>query len=166
MLVVAIQDIDLTDDQEALIEAIRKEFRPKIEQGSKELKALATEEVTRIRDVLTPEQRPKVQAILEERKEAKVEGLAETIASLKELDLTDAELAKIADIRHEYRPKMDEAVKQLSSVLSDTQKKAREEAINADKTRKQVLAASKPDERATEEEDQEHRQGIKGPRWQ
>ncbi len=97
--------------------------------------------MTRIRDVLTPEQRPKVQAILEERKEAKVEGLAETIASLKELDLTDAELAKIADIRNEYRPKMDEAVKQLSSVLSDTQKKAREEAINADKTRKEVLQA-------------------------
>ena len=70
-----------------------------------------------------------------------MEGLAETIASLKELDLTDAELAKLADIRNEYRPKMDEAVKQLSSVLSDTQKKAREEAINADKTRKEVLGA-------------------------
>ena len=84
------------------IAAIRKEYKPKIEAGSKELKTLVKEEVDQIRNVLSPEQLPKVKAILEERKEAKEESLAQSIASLKDLDLTEAEVAKIGEIRNEY----------------------------------------------------------------
>ena len=69
----------------------------------------------------------------------KVESLAHTIAGLKELDLTEAELAKIREIRKEYRPRMEEAVKQLEGLLTDAQKKAREEAIEADKPRREIL---------------------------
>src|SRR4029077_5824450 len=68
VLVVSIQDIDLSDEQEAQIAAIRKEFRHKIGESAKELKSLVKEEVDGIRNVFTPEQRPKVQAIIEERK--------------------------------------------------------------------------------------------------
>ena len=121
------------------IAAIRKEYRPKIEAGAKELKTLVKEEVDQIRNILSPEQLPKVKAIMEERKEAKEESLAHNIASLKELDLTEAELAKIGEIRNEYRAKFEGAVKQLGGLLSDTQKTAREEAIKADKSRREIL---------------------------
>jgi Spy/CpxP family protein refolding chaperone len=141
VLVVSIQDIDLSDEQEAQIAAIRKEFRPKIEESAKELKTLVKEEVDGIRNVFTPEQRPKVQAIIEERKDFREESLAHKIAGLKELDLTEAEVAKLAEIRKEYRPKIDAAVKQLESLLTDAQKEARKEAIKDDKPRRDVLKA-------------------------
>ena len=89
VLVVSIQDIDLSDEQEAEIAAIRKEYRPKIEESAKELKSLVKEEVEGIRNVFTPEQRPKIQAIIEERKDFREESLAHKIAGLKELDLTE-----------------------------------------------------------------------------
>jgi Spy/CpxP family protein refolding chaperone len=139
VLVVSIQDIDLTDKQEAEIGAIRKEYRPKIEESAKELKTLVKEEVDGIRNVFTPEQRPKIQAIIDERKDFREESLAHKIAGLKELDLTEAELAKIAEIRKEYRPKIDAAVTQLESLLTDAQKEARKEAIKDDKPRREVL---------------------------
>jgi len=139
VLVVSIQDIDLSDEQEAEIAAIRKEYRPKIEESAKELKSLVKEEVDGIRNVFTPEQRPKIQAIIEERKDFREESLAHKIAGLKELDLTETELAKIAEIRKEYRPKIDAAVKQLESLLTDAQKEARKEAIKDDKPRREVL---------------------------
>ena len=139
VLVVSIQDIDLSDEQEAEIAAIRKEYRPKIEESAKELKSLVKEEVEGIRNVFTPEQRPKIQAIIEERKDFREESLAHKIAGLKELDLTETELAKIAEIRKEYRPKIDEAAKQLERLLTDTQKEARKEAIKDDKPRREVL---------------------------
>ena len=141
VLVVSIQDIDLSDEQEAEIAAIRKEYRPKIEESAKELKSLVKEEVEGIRNVFTPEQRPKIQAIIEERKDFREESLAHKIAGLKELDLTETELAKIAEIRKEYRPKIDAAVKQLESLLTDSQKQARKEAIKDDKPRREVLKA-------------------------
>ena len=67
------------------------------------MKTLVKEEVDQIRNVLSPEQLPKVKAILEERKEAKEESLAQSIASLKDLDLTEAEVAKIGEIKNEDR---------------------------------------------------------------
>jgi Spy/CpxP family protein refolding chaperone len=140
-LVVAIQDIDLTDKEEAQIAAIRKEYRETNEDGAKELKQLAADEVYRIRALFTLEQLPKIRTIITERREFKEESLAHSLAGLKDLDLTEAELAKIAEIRKEYRPKMDEAVKQLETVLTDAQKNARREAIKAGKTRREVLEA-------------------------
>ena len=141
MLVVSIQDIELTEEQEAQIEAIRKEFGTKIKDEAKELKTLTTAQMDRIRNVFTPEQRAKIQDIIAERREFKEESLAHAIANLKELDLTEAELAKIQEIRKEYRPKMDAAIKQLEGLLTDEQEKAREEALKADKTRREVLQA-------------------------
>jgi Spy/CpxP family protein refolding chaperone len=141
MLVVSVQDIELTDEQEARIAAIRKEYGDKIKGDAKELKTLAAQQVDRIRNVFTPEQRSKIQDIIAQQKEFKEESLAHAIANLKELDLTEAELAKIREIRNAYRPKMDEAIKQLDGLLTEDQKKAREAALKAGKTRREVLQA-------------------------
>src|SRR5262245_5359016 len=69
VMVVRIQDLHLTDEQEAKIADIRKECRPKVQEAAKELGALVKEEVEKIRDVLTAEQKEKIQALKEEREE-------------------------------------------------------------------------------------------------
>jgi Spy/CpxP family protein refolding chaperone len=139
--VITIKDVELTDEQEARIAAIRKEYGTKIKDEAEELKKLATEELDKIRNTFTPEQRTKVREFIAEQKEFKVESLAHTLANLEKLDLTQAELEKIAEIRKEYRPKIEERLKQLDGLLSDDQKKAREEALKANKPRREILQA-------------------------
>jgi Spy/CpxP family protein refolding chaperone len=136
-----IQDLNLTDEQETKIADIRKESRPKIQEAAKELAGVGKEEMEKIHGVLTPDQRQKLQALREERKEHRAAGLAERIAHLRELDLTDAEMAQIADIRKECRPKIVKAMEGLRGILTDEQKKAREEGLKADKPRREVLAS-------------------------
>jgi Spy/CpxP family protein refolding chaperone len=140
-LVITIQDIQLTDDQEAKIDAIRKEYRPQNEENAKELKNFVKEEVDQIQSALTPEQKAKIRTIVEERRDFKEESLAQRLAGLKELDLTEAELAKVAEVRDEYRPRLEETVKQLGGLLTDAQKQSRKEAIEAGKPRREVLQA-------------------------
>jgi Spy/CpxP family protein refolding chaperone len=138
-----IQDLNLTDEQEAKIAGIRKEFAPKVQEAAKELGGIVKEEVEKVRAVLTPEQKKALEAAKEERKEHRAEGLAQKIAHLEELDLTDAEITKIEDIRKAFRPKLEKAMQQLGSILSDEQKKAREDALKSGKKRKEVLEALK-----------------------
>jgi Spy/CpxP family protein refolding chaperone len=141
VLVEKIQDLQLTDAQEAKIADIRKECRPKVQEAARELGALGKEEVVKVRDILTEEQKQKLQELREERKEHRERCVAHTIASLKEMDLTDAEMTKIGDIRKEYRPRIEKVLKELVGLLTDEQKKAREEALNAGKNHREVLAA-------------------------
>jgi Spy/CpxP family protein refolding chaperone len=136
-----IQDLNMTDEQESKIGDIRKEYGPKVQEAGKKLAALVKEEVEKIRAVLTPEQKEKVQAFRAERKGRRAEGLAQRIARLREVDLTDGEMAQIAAIRKEYRPKIQKAMQELGSILTDEQKKARAEALKAGKKRREVLAA-------------------------
>ncbi len=143
ILVVRIQDLNLTDDQEAKIADIRKEYRPKVQEAAKGLAAVAKEEVEKVRGVLTPEQKRKLDEAKEERKERRAEGLAQRIAHLEQLDLTEGEVAKIEEIRKEYRPKIEKTMKELHGLLSDDQKKAREEALQAGKKRREVLESLK-----------------------
>ena len=136
-----IQDLNLTDDQEAKIADIRKEYKPKVQEAVKELVTVVKEEVAKISDLLTDEQKKKLKEAKEERKEQRLEGLSARIAHLKELDLTEAEVTKIQDIRKEYRPKIAKAMKQLEGLLSDDQKKAREQGLKDGKKRKEILAS-------------------------
>jgi len=136
-----IQDLNLTDEQEAKIAGIRKECGPKIQEAGKDLAAIVKEEEDKVREVLTAEQKEKLQALKEERKEHRLEGLAARIAHLKDLDLTDDEIAKIQEIRKEYRPKVVKAMEALKGILSDEQKKARVDALKAGKKRREVLEA-------------------------
>src|SRR5262249_3311307 len=91
ILVERIQDLSLSDAQEAKIAEIRKDCEPKVKDAAKELAGLVKEEEQKLGEVLTAEQKQKIQALKEERKDYRSECLAHTVAHLKELDLTDAE---------------------------------------------------------------------------
>jgi Spy/CpxP family protein refolding chaperone len=136
-----IQDLNLTDAQEAKIADIRNEYRPKVQEAAKDLVTLVKDEVEKARAVLTPEQRTKLEAFKEERQERRAEGLAERIAHLQELDLTDAEMAQFAEIRKECRPKIEKALEGLRGLLTDDQRKAREEGLRAGKKRREIIAS-------------------------
>src|SRR5262249_39218 len=137
------QDLNLTDAQEANIADIRKEYRPKVQEAAKNLSTLVKEEVEKVEAVLTPEQKRKLAEFKEERKELRAERLAEAMAHLEELELTDAEVAKITEIRKECHPKIEKAMQGLEGLLTDDQKKARLEALEAGKNRKEVIASLK-----------------------
>jgi len=137
------QDMHLSDEQESKITEVRKTYRPKVTEAKKELASLIKEEVDKIRDVLTPEQKTKLAATKEERREHREESLAEGIAHLEDLDLTEAEMAKIGEIRKDYRPKFTKAMEGLKGVLSDEQRKMREEALKAGKNRKEIIMSLK-----------------------
>jgi Spy/CpxP family protein refolding chaperone len=138
-----IQDLNLTDAQEAKITNIVNEHRPKVQAAAKELHALVKEEMDKIRALLTPEQKQKLQAMKEERSEHRVEGLAQAHAHLNELDLTEAEMAKIEQIRKQYRPKIETAMKELDGILTDQQRKIREEGLKSGEKRGAMLASLK-----------------------
>jgi Spy/CpxP family protein refolding chaperone len=136
-----IVDLNLTDEQEAKIAEIRKESRPKVEEAAKELSGLVKEEVEKVRGILTPEQRQKVQAMRDIHRENRAAGVAQKIAHLDELDLTDNEMAQIAEIRKEFRPRIIQALQGMKGVLTDAQQKEREEALKAGKSRREVHSA-------------------------
>lgn len=137
------QDLHLTDAQEAKIAEIRKECGAKVQETAKELAGIVKEEVEKVHAVLTPEQKEKLQTLKEERKEHRHDGLAARVAHLKDLDLTDAELTQIAEIRKEFRPKIEKAMEGLRGVLSDEQRKARAEGLKEGKRRREVLESLK-----------------------
>src|SRR5262249_28154598 len=62
-----VQDLSLTDDQEAKIKNIRSEYKPKVAEAAKELASQIKDEVEQIRGVLTDEQKEKLQAFRDER---------------------------------------------------------------------------------------------------
>jgi Spy/CpxP family protein refolding chaperone len=141
ILIERIQDLKLTDEQEAKIADIRNECRPKVQEAAKEVRTLIHEEVAKLDAVLTPEQKEKLKAYKEERKELRAEHLAEFMAHVEELHLTDAEVAKLAEIRAEYHPKIVKALESLKGILTEQQRTAREEGLKAGKKRKEVLAS-------------------------
>src|SRR5262245_54418218 len=138
-----LQDLNLTDEQEAKIAEIRKDYAPKVQDATKELAAVVKEEVEKIQGLLTPEQKTKLEAAKEERKERRMECLAAKIAHLGDFDLTEAEISKLQEIRKDNKPKIEAALKQFQGLLSDEQKKAREEALTAGQKRREVLQSLK-----------------------
>jgi Spy/CpxP family protein refolding chaperone len=136
-----IRELHLTDAQETKITDIRKEYRPKVQEAAKDLAAVVKEEEVKVLGILTPEQKTKLRESREELKEMKAESLAEEIAHLGEMQLTDAEIAQIADIRKEFRPKIEGAVNELEGLLTDDQKKARQAALGSGKRGQEVQEA-------------------------
>jgi Spy/CpxP family protein refolding chaperone len=141
VLIEHIQDLNLTDEQEAKITDIRKAYQPKVQVAAKELAAAVKEEVEKARSVLTDLQKSQLMAMKEERKEMRAERLAERIVHIDELDLTDGEMVKITAIREEYRPKFAKAMESMHGLLTDDQKKARQAALDAGKKRKEVVTS-------------------------
>lgn len=147
LIVERIQDLRLSDEQEAQIAEIQKEYRPRVQEAAKELAGVVKEEMEKVQGVLTAEQKEKIQAAREKGREGRTERqaqrLCERIAHLQQLDLTDAEREKIQEIRKEYRPKIEKALESLKGTLTAEQQKAREEGLKAGKKRREVIASLK-----------------------
>lgn len=143
ILVERVQDLDLTDAQEAKIAEIRKENGPKVKEAAKDLAGILKDEEQKVMALLTPDQKAKVAEMREERAEFKGERLAERITHLKELDLTDGEVAKITEIRKDYHPKTVKAMKGMEGVLSEEQRNARVKSLEAGMKRREVIASLK-----------------------
>lgn len=142
-LVESLQDLNLTDDQEAKIADIVKEFRTKNAEAVKELASVIEKETDKVNAVLTAEQKEIVKSLREERKDSREECLAHRIANLKDLDLTDGELTKVGEIRAEFRPKIVKAMKPLEGILNAEQRAIREDGLKAGKKRREILASLK-----------------------
>jgi Spy/CpxP family protein refolding chaperone len=136
-------DLKLTDEEETKIAEIRKECAPEIEKAIKELAAAVKEEVEKVHAVLTPEQKAKLATLKEERKEVRGEHLAERVAHLRELGLSEAERTKIEEIRKEFHPKIVKTMESLTGILTAEQRTAREEGLKAGKKRREVIASLK-----------------------
>jgi Spy/CpxP family protein refolding chaperone len=143
VLIESIQDLNLTDQQEARIADVMKDFRTKNAEALKELGTAVKEEKEKVSAVLTAEQKAKLETFKEERKESREECLSHRFAHLKELDLTDDEMTKIGEIRAEYRPKIVKAMKELEGLLTAEQKTTREEGVKAGKKRREILESLK-----------------------
>jgi len=141
ILVERIQDLNLTDEQEAKIAQIQNASRPKVQAAAQQLSAVVKEELDKAMAVLTPEQKEKLAAQREDRKEYRAEGLCERLARLQELDLSDAEIAQIEAVRKECRPALAKAMEGLRGLLTPEQRKAREEALASGKKHREVLAS-------------------------
>jgi Spy/CpxP family protein refolding chaperone len=138
-----LQDLNVTDDQEAKITDIRKEYRTKVVEAAKELVSFGKEEEEKVRAVLTAQQKAKLADLKDDRKENREECLAHAMAHLRELDLTEAEMTKIGQIREEYRPRIKKALEGLQGLLTDEQKQARAAALQGGKKRTELIAAMK-----------------------
>jgi Spy/CpxP family protein refolding chaperone len=138
-----VQDLRLTDEQETKVAEIRKEYRPKVQEAANDLAAVLKEEVEKVQGVLTAEQKAKLQEARGELKEMRAESLAEEMAHLGQLQLTDAEIAQIADIRKEFRPRVESTMNELEGLLTDDQKTARQEALQAGKKGRETLESLK-----------------------
>ena len=136
-------DLNLTEAQGAKIAEIRRDFRPKVLGAAKDLGDTVREEVLKIREVLTPEQDDLLQTLREERKFFRAESLAERMANLEDLDLTEAEITQIEAIRQDSCPKIVQAMKELHGLLTEDQRKARDEALHAGLRRGEVRRAFK-----------------------
>jgi len=141
ILVERIQDLNLTDEQEAKIAQIQTASRPKVQAAAQQLSAVAKEELDKAMAVLTPEQKEKLAAQREDRKEYRAEGLCERLARLQELDLSDAEIAQIEAVRKECRPALAKAMEGLRGLLTPEQRRAREESLASGKKHREVLAS-------------------------
>jgi len=100
--------LNLTDDQKQKALAVCQECC-----------AAVKDELEKMADTLSTQQKATLAEQKEERKENVRDRMAHRIANLRELDLTDDEVAKIADIRKEYRPRIQEAGNNLRAALRE-----------------------------------------------
>jgi Spy/CpxP family protein refolding chaperone len=136
-----IADLDLNNDQDNKISEIRKEYRPKVQEAARGLDAVVMEELGKVRAILTPEQIKKVDEMKDERQERRTDSLAQRIAHAGEFDLTDAEIAKIQDIRKSYHPRIEKNMKELGNILTDQQKQTREQGLSSGLSRREIIAS-------------------------
>ena len=79
----------------------------------KDVATLVREALEKVRDVLSTEQQAKLAELKDERSDRIRDRMAARIANFRELNLTDAAKATIADIRQQCRPKVHTAGNKL-----------------------------------------------------
>lgn len=143
MIVERFGDLNLTDQQTIEIAAVREEFAPKIDSALDRLDGTIKEQREAASAVLTADQKIKLLTLKTELGLWRTETIAERYAHLRELDLTDAEKAKINDIRKEFRPKIVKCVENLKGILTPDQLKMREDMLKTGMPRRDVIKALK-----------------------
>jgi Spy/CpxP family protein refolding chaperone len=103
-----VEALKLTDEQKTKVQAV-----------CKEVGELVREQMEKMRDVLSAEQKEKLEELKDERKDRVRDRMAHRIANFKELNLTEDQKAQIADIRKEYRPKVHEAGNKLRATIRE-----------------------------------------------
>lgn len=136
-----LRDLALTESEEATIAGIREEYAPRVEEAIQQLAAVVKDECDAARAILTPEQRVKLELMREVRKDWRADGVADRLARLKDLDLTDTERAELQDIRKEFRPKIVKELENLKRILTPEQALLREQLLRAGKPRREVITA-------------------------
>jgi len=97
--------------------------KTELENVGKQLKDLVGNEVAKIRDVLTQEQRETLQDLRSERKELVRDRLAEQIANFQDLNLTQQQKDSLMQIRQEFRPKIHEVGNNLRATIGEEARK-------------------------------------------
>jgi Spy/CpxP family protein refolding chaperone len=98
---------------------LTEEQKEKVAGVCKEVHAVVREELSKIHSVLTEEQEAKLAELKDERRERVRDRKAHMIANFKDLNLSDEQKTALADIRKEYRPKVQEAGNKLRAVVRE-----------------------------------------------
>src|SRR5262249_33727342 len=85
----------------------------------KEVSTIVREEMEKIKDVLTEEQQAKLPELKDERRDRVRDRWACRVANLQDLNLTAEQKTQIADIRKEFRPKVQEAGNKLRAAVRE-----------------------------------------------
>jgi Spy/CpxP family protein refolding chaperone len=93
--------------------------KEKVLEACRACRTAIKSEMEKISDVLTPQQQEKVGELRDERKEDVRDRMAHRIANFRELDLTQDQIAKISEIRKEYRPRVHEAGNKLRAAVRE-----------------------------------------------
>jgi Spy/CpxP family protein refolding chaperone len=93
--------------------------KEKVLEACKDCRAAVQAELEKLGATLTAQQQEKLAEAKDERRENVRDRMAYRIANLRELNLTEEQLAKIAEIRKEYRPKIQEAGNKLRGAVRD-----------------------------------------------
>jgi len=93
--------------------------KEKVLGACKDCCSAVKEEMEKFRDLLSTQQQAKLAELKDERRENVRDRMAHRIANLQELNLTEDQRAKIAEIRKEYRPKIQEAGNKLRAAVRD-----------------------------------------------
>ena len=141
-----LKGLNLSDEQKNQLDALKKDYQPKLDErkllesiltpeqkaklaeAKKQMGPIYREYREKIMAVLTPEQQEQLKKKMEKPRPAATSPLP----FLKGLNLSDEQKTKLAALKTEYQPKLNDC-NLFESILTPEQKKARSEAAKAAK---------------------------------
>jgi Spy/CpxP family protein refolding chaperone len=121
----ALEQVDLTAEQQEQLEKIREELGPKMKES-----------FGKMRDILTEEQRSTVEESMRKAREAGKEGRELVLAVESSIELTDEQKEKLAKVVVEMRPLHRQMMKKVMGILTPEQQEKVKEKM-APRVRKQ-----------------------------